>query len=105
MKTVTLAEFNREYHTHSEYEVHFTGALERFLEEVMLWKAATGVEFQCELISVKDNNLMCNVSKVVAKFDTDADYAMYKLCMPAEKKATEIRFINNEWVFSGWTKY
>lgn len=103
MRTITLAKFDRDYHHHAKFKKHFTEALESFLEDVMAWKAVTGVEFDCELILERDKYYDCEVSAVVAKFNDDNDYAFYKMQMPAEKRATRIEPKGDgTYYFSGW---
>ena len=102
MNRVVLAEFNREYHNHDLFAEAFTEAFENFLEEIMLWKAQTGIEFECEIVSEKNHQLLCTVSKVVAIFDNDTDYAMYKLHMPKTMKATDITGDDDSFYFTGW---
>lgn len=104
MKKVVLAEFNREYHNHALFgdAFAFNEAFENFLEEIVMWKAQTGIEFECEIVSEKNHMLMCNVTKVVAIFDDDTDYAMYQMHMPKTMKATDITGDDNSFYFTGW---
>jgi hypothetical protein len=102
MKTVTLAEFNREYHRHELFGNSFAQAFENFLDDVLAWQATIGIEFDCEVISARNEMLMANVTKVVARFESDSDYAIYKLAMPVQKVATDITGIDGKFHFTNW---
>lgn len=102
MKRLILAKFNREYHIDEKFSDEFNQALEVFLNDVMLWQAQTGVQFSVETVSKQDQMLMCNITAVVATFETDADFALYKLYMPEHKIATSIKMMDNNWEFAHW---
>lgn len=101
-KQVLLAKFNRSYHNHDVLGDSFREAFEHFCEEVMLWQAQTGINFNCSIVEEKDFWLMCAVTGVVATFESETDYALYKLQMPTNMRATDIQHIDNKWQFTEW---
>ena len=101
-RRIQLAKFNREYHTHEMFGESFAEAMEQFAEDVMLWQAQTGVQFKVEMVSTRNEWLMCNVTGIEAVFETDEDYALYRLYMPDHKMATTIKHMDNKWQFAGW---
>ena len=104
-KKVLLAKFNRDYHSHDVLGDKFREAFEHFCEEVMLWQAQTGINFKCDIVEEKDIRLMCTVTGVVATFESETDYALYKLQMPTNMRATDIKHIDNKWQFTGWRTF
>lgn len=61
-RRIQLAKFNREYHTHEMFGDQFAEAMEQFAEDVMLWQAQTGVQFTVEMVSTRNESLMCDVT-------------------------------------------
>lgn len=90
MIKVPLAKFNRDYYGHDRLGGNFILALESFKLEVHEWKEATGIQFNIIVANETDQYMACEVTKVWAEFNSNADYAMYKLHNPTPHIATDI---------------
>lgn len=104
---ILVAKFNRLYQNHPDLFPLFMQAYEDFLSDVYRWQEQAGIKFSCELTQVYNYEVFCDVTAVVAEFESEEDYMFYILKNNNQHKiATEVipsPITGNGFMFAGWT--
>ena len=87
---VNIARFKRDIHTNENFREAFEQAFDCFKQDVALWSATTGIEFQTEFGLAYCTQYDCDVTVVNAVFDSETELAMYNMHMPNPVVATDI---------------
>lgn len=91
-KKLLLVKLNRDYHNHPSFQDSIRMALENLLADIMAWQHEHGITFKVTLQTQRDIYMSCEVTTVVAEFETEQDYALYKLSMGRDHRvATEFK--------------